>query len=144
MEKKFGITSRRPTRQTPTIRTDLQGGHRRSAEKLQHALWSQRALAAAAVTPALASLTGSPLPRTSVMVPRDTLTLTPCGDLDLDSSPSLDLGDLADDAAAGDDRVAARDCDQHLAVLLHLLLLRPNDQEVEDDEDQDERHQRDR
>jgi hypothetical protein len=47
------------------------------------------------------------------------------------------LGDQADDAAAGDHPVAALDAGQHLALRLHLGLLRADQQEVEDDEDQD-------
>src|SRR5262249_2878429 len=51
------------------------------------------------------------------------------------------LGNEADDAAAGDDAIAALDSGQHLALRLHLGLLRTNQQEVEDDEDQDEREE---
>src|SRR5581483_5758785 len=51
------------------------------------------------------------------------------------------LGDQADEAAAGDDAVAALDAGQHLLLLLHLALLRTDQQEVEDDEDEDEREE---
>src|SRR5690606_25581731 len=49
------------------------------------------------------------------------------------------LGDLADQAAAGDGAIARLDRGDHLAVRLHLALLRPDHQQVEDDEDEDER-----
>jgi hypothetical protein len=48
----------------------------------------------------------------------------------------LDVHHLADDAAEGDDLVAALDRAQRLFVLLLLLLLRANEEEVEDREDQ--------
>jgi hypothetical protein len=60
------------------------------------------------------------------------------GQLDLDLVVGDHLGHQADDAAAGDDTVAALDAGQHLALRLHLLLLRTDQQEIEDDEDQDE------
>ena len=53
------------------------------------------------------------------------------------------LGDQADDAAAGDDAVAALDAGQHLALRLGLGLLRTDQQEIEDDEDEDEREELD-
>ena len=64
------------------------------------------------------------------------------GDLDLDLVVVDHLGDLADQPAGGDDGVAAAHVLDHLLVLLHPLLLRPQDQEIHDDEDQDERQQR--
>src|SRR5205814_3739716 len=39
--------------------------------------------------------------------------------------------------------IAALDARQHLALLLHLALLRPDQQEVEDDEDEDQREKLD-
>src|SRR6478609_2431590 len=47
-----------------------------------------------------------------------------------------DVHDLADDAAGGDDPVAALDGAQCLLVLLPLLLLRTDEEEVEDAQDQ--------
>ena len=64
------------------------------------------------------------------------------GDLDLQFLAVEHLGDGADDAAIGDDFVAATQGAEHFAVHLHLLLLRTDQQEVKDDEDQDERQQR--
>src|SRR5436190_19718708 len=65
------------------------------------------------------------------------------GNLHLDLVVVAHLGDLADDAAGGDDGVAAAQVGDHLAVLLHLLLLRPQEQQVEDHEHQQDRHQLD-
>ena len=63
------------------------------------------------------------------------------GDLDQHLAVVLDLGDLADQAAGGDHGVAALDRGNHRLVRLHPLLLRPDDQEIEDTEQQDERYQ---
>jgi len=49
-----------------------------------------------------------------------------------------DVHDLADDAAAGDDPIAALDAAQCLLVLLPLLLLRADEEEVEDAQDEDD------
>src|SRR5947207_8018724 len=48
----------------------------------------------------------------------------------------LDVHDLADDPAEGDDLVAALDRAQRLLVLLLLLRLRADEEEVEDRQDQ--------
>ena len=53
-----------------------------------------------------------------------------------------ELGDAADDAAGGDDLVALLERFEHRARLLRLLLLRADQQEVEDDEDRDHRQER--
>ena len=60
-------------------------------------------------------------------MPRTTRTRDVLGDLDLDLVLVDDLGDLADEPAGGDDRVAAADIGDHLAVLALLLLLRAQD-----------------
>ena len=65
-----------------------------------------------------------------------TRTLTPWRELDLDLVVG-DLGDLADDAAAGDDLVALLDRRDRRLMLLHPLLLRADHQELEDHEDQE-------
>ena len=52
------------------------------------------------------------------------------------------LGDLADDAAGGDDFVALLQRLEHRLRLLGALLLRADQQEVEDDEDRDHRQER--
>ena len=57
-----------------------------------------------------------------------TRTLTPWRDLDLDLVV-VDLGDLADHAAAGDDVVALLDRGDPRLMLLHPLLLRADHQE---------------
>ena len=62
-------------------------------------------------------------------------------DLDLDLG-FIDLGHLADDAAAGDDNVVLLHRSDHRLVLLHPALLRADEQEVEDDEDEDQREDR--
>ena len=65
------------------------------------------------------------------------------GEFDLQLVVGDHLGDQTDDAAAGDDAVAALDARQHLAMRLHLGLLRTDQQEVEDDEDEDQREELD-
>ena len=65
------------------------------------------------------ALTGSPLERTSEIMPRATFTFTPSA-ISTSISAIVDhLRDLADDAAGGDDRVAA-------AHVLDHLLMRPS------------------
>src|SRR6185503_154231 len=59
-------------------------------------------------------------------------------DLELDLI-LVDLGDLADQAAIGDRRVARLYRHHHRLVLLHPPLLRPDQQEIENDENEDER-----
>src|SRR5215213_8803243 len=62
------------------------------------------------------------------------------GDLDVDVGPIVrDPRDLADDPAGGHHRVAASHVLEHLLMLLHPPLLRPDDQEPHDHEDEDER-----
>src|SRR3954454_5661299 len=64
------------------------------------------------------------------------------GDLDFDVRRLVkDLGDLADDAARGHDRIAAPHVLDHLLVLPDLALLGPDDEEPHDDENQDERNE---
>ena len=70
-------------------------------------------------------------------------------DLDLHAIGDLDhqvvvgdMGDLAIDAAIGDDAVAALQGRDHGAMLLLLLLLRTDQQKPHDDEDEDERRER--
>ena len=58
-------------------------------------------------------------------------------DLDLKLGVRDDLGDLADNAAGGDDLIAAAELAQQLAMLLRLPLLGTDEQEPENDEDQD-------
>ena len=61
------------------------------------------------------------------------------GQLDLDFGVG-DLGDLADQAAAGDDAVILLDRHDLGLMFLHPALLGPDHQEVEDDENQDQRN----
>ena len=62
------------------------------------------------------------------------------GDLDQHLVVADHLGDRADDAAAGDDAVAApQRARASCAWSFVLLLLRPDQEEIEDDEDQHER-----
>ena len=65
------------------------------------------------------------------------------GDLHQQVSVVLDLDHGADDAAGGQHLVAALERPDHLAMRLHLLLLRPDQEEIEHHEDQHQRHQRD-
>jgi hypothetical protein len=60
------------------------------------------------------------------------------GDLDANLGV-LDPDDLADNAAGEDDHVIALQGGQHRLVLLHPLLLRTDQQEVEQDEKADQR-----
>src|SRR5712692_4959117 len=66
------------------------------------------------------------------------------GDLDLDLGRVVVdlLGDLADQAAGGHDRVAPAHVLEHFLMLLLPLLLWAQNQEVHDHEDQDDREQR--
>ena len=84
-------------------------------------------------------LEGSPLARTSAIMPRATRTRTPSAISSSSSLSSDHLRDLADQAAGGDDLVAAPHVLDHLLMVLRPLLLGPDDQETHDDEDQDER-----
>ena len=59
----------------------------------------------------------------------------------ISSESSVHLRHLADEAARGDDGVAAPHLIDHLAVLLGALLLRPDDEEVEDEDHQQHRDQ---
>src|ERR1700684_1318742 len=63
------------------------------------------------------------------------------GDLDLDLVVVHHLGDLADETAIGDHAVAAAQRLDHLLVLLQPPLLRPQDQEIYDTDDQYQRHE---
>ena len=54
---------------------------------------------------------------------------------------SLTLGDFAEHAARGDDFVADAEVRDHLAVFFLSLVLRPDQQEIENDEDQDQRQE---
>ena len=85
--------------------------------------------------------TGSALVRTSAIRLRIARTFTPSAICSSTSAIVDDLGDLADDAAIGDHRVAAPDRLQHLLAPLRLLALRAQDEEIHDDEDEDERQQ---
>ena len=51
-----------------------------------------------------------------------------------------DFGDLADQSSLGDNRVAACERFDHRLVLFHFLLLRADQQEIHDHEDQDQWH----
>ena len=85
---------------------------------------------------------GSVLERMSAIVDLTTLHAHVFGDLDQHLVALQHLDDLADDAARGDDHVAALDVgDQR--VRLHPLLLRAKDQEVHDRDDRHERHELD-
>src|SRR5687767_13780982 len=64
------------------------------------------------------------------------------GKLHLDLLVVDHLGDLADQPAGGDHGIAAAHVPDQLLMLLGAFLLRPQDQEIHDDEDQDERQQR--
>ncbi len=66
---------------------------------------------------------------------------TPGGDLERDEMLP-DLADATEDAAIGHDLVAGRELADHFAMLLRALGLRPDQQEIEDDEDQHERQDR--
>src|SRR3954470_6266954 len=61
----------------------------------------------------------------------------PVGDLDLNLGIVRHLGDAADNPAGGHDRVAAPDALDQVLVLAGLALLRPDDQDPHDDENQD-------
>src|SRR5580704_9731709 len=63
---------------------------------------------------------------------------------DLDLVVVRHLRDLADEAAVGDDDIAPAQRLHHVLMLLHLLLLRPQDQEVHDHDDQNERRKLDK
>src|SRR5262245_3573922 len=65
----------------------------------------------------------------------------PVRDLHLDLIVVDHLGHLADQPAGSNDRVAAAQVLDQLLVVLRALLLRPQDQEIHDDEDQDEGQQ---
>src|SRR5690554_4668075 len=62
--------------------------------------------------------------------------------LHLDLTVTEDLGDLADDAPGGDNAVTTAQGLDHGAMLLHLLLLRTNQQEVKHHKNQNDRQQR--
>ena len=53
----------------------------------------------------------------------------------------LDVGDLADDPALGHHLVATLQFSDHITLFLHALLLRAQDQEIHDHEDQDQRNE---
>src|SRR5258708_7527429 len=63
------------------------------------------------------------------------------GDLDLDLIVVHHLGHLSDQSARGDEDVAAAHILHHLLVLLCPLLLRPQDEEIHDDENKAKRQQ---
>lgn len=65
--------------------------------------------------------------------------LNPFGNLKLQLVVINHLGDRADDSTAGDNPVTAPDSRQHFLMLLHFFLLRPNQQKIEDNENQDNR-----
>ena len=75
------------------------------------------------------------------MVERTTRTLTFEGGSSTSTSTSPTLMTLPIMPAGGDHLVAAAQRLDHRLVILHLLLLRPDHQEVHDDEDQDDRHE---
>src|SRR5919197_3322249 len=60
------------------------------------------------------------------------------GDFDLNLILVFDFRHLANDAAGGDDRIAAPDVAYHLPMLLGTLLLRTKQQEIEDHEHQED------
>src|SRR5215510_13729198 len=62
-------------------------------------------------------------------------------DLDLDLVVVDDLGHLADQPTGGNDGIAAAQVLDQFLMFLGPLLLRPKDQEIHDDEDQNERQQ---
>src|SRR5579883_1853360 len=64
-------------------------------------------------------------------------------DLDLDFAVIGRLGDLADKAAGRDDRIAAPRALEHLLMLAGAALLRAQDQEIHDRENDDERRELD-
>ena len=79
---------------------------------------------------------------TLVIVPRTSVTRTfGAISTSISSEPSFTLVMVATMPPAVTTRSLRLSCGQHLAVLLHLLLLRADQQEVEDDEDQDQRQQ---
>ena len=84
----------------------------------------------------LFSLTGSPLPRTSLTDPLTKADLNAIGDLD----PHLVLGSpmtFPMIPPGGHNRVAALHRVDHGLMLLHLLLLRPEHQKIENDRRQE-------
>src|SRR5262249_14431477 len=60
---------------------------------------------------------------------------------DLDLIVVDHLGDLADESTGGNDGIAAAQVFDQFLVFLRALLLRPQDQKIHDDEDQNERQQ---
>ena len=79
-----------------------------------------------------------PLGSTLVTVWRWIFTCTPFA-ISTVRNCSAGLGDLAEDAAGGDDFVADAERGDHGLVLLGALGLRPDQQEIEHDEDQHQR-----
>jgi hypothetical protein len=75
----------------------------------------------------------------SVALIARTLMFGPSSSLDL---VLVDLGDLADQPAAGDDLVALLHGVDRVLKVLHPLLLRTDHQEIKGDEDEDERQER--
>jgi hypothetical protein len=63
------------------------------------------------------------------------------GDFNFDVIVIDDFGDLGNQAAIGHDGVASPQGFDHGLMLFHLLLLRPQDQEIHDHDDQDQRHE---
>ena len=75
------------------------------------------------------------------MAPRCTLIST-LGAISTVAYCSVELGDLADDAAGGDDLVALLQRSSIARGFLRALLLRTDQQEIEHDEDRDHRQER--
>ena len=72
-------------------------------------------------------------------MPRSRRTRRVGSEFDLDLVVVDDLRHLGDEAAGGDDRVAAADRLDHFLMRLGPLLLRPQDQEIHDHENDRER-----
>ena len=70
---------------------------------------------------------------------RTTRTFIPSASSTCDLAVVDDLGDLADQAAGGHDRVATAQVGNHFLMLLHPLALRPDDQEIHDRKNRHER-----
>src|SRR5690348_15827147 len=63
------------------------------------------------------------------------------GNFNFDMIVIDDFGDFGDQTAIGHDGVASPQGFDHRLMLFHLLLLGPQDQEIHDDDDQDQRHE---
>ena len=76
---------------------------------------------------------------TSTIIPRTIRSLPP-SPVSRDNLVILEREDPADDAALGDDRVALLHAGKHGLVLLHPVVLRTDQQEVEDHDHADRQH----